>query len=131
LGRGVTTTIITLESLAAAPNSAQVVSDMSEFIYRKANLLASDTHALLGSVLVAIPKTALEELKAKPTYKSWQEDALFRELVNESDFQIINRLVLSPFGRVTTEFEVFPLAETGDLSNPTATSADGKQFWRL
>ena len=104
---------------------------MSEFIYRKANLLAPDTRALLGSVLVAVPKSAIEELKARPDCKHVEEDALFGELINDSDLEIINRLVISPFGQHVTEFEGFPMSETGDLPNPQATSPDGKRFWRL
>src|SRR5690242_14930363 len=104
---------------------------MSEFIYRKANLLAPETQALLGSVLVAIPKVAVEELKAKPSHQYQQEDDLFRELVNDSDYKIINGLVRSPFDRVSTQFEAFPILETGDLPNPVATSRDGKKFWPL
>jgi hypothetical protein len=104
---------------------------MSEFIYRKANLLAPDTRALLGSVLVAIPKSAIEELRARPDRKHAEEDTLFRELIDDSDLQIINQLVISPFGQHLTEFEGFPISETGDLPNPQATSPDGKRFWRL
>ncbi|MBV9997786.1 MAG: hypothetical protein JO015_01605 [Verrucomicrobia bacterium] len=104
---------------------------MSEFIYRKAHLLAPDTRALLGSVLVAIPKTAVEELRTRPDRKHAEEDALFRELIDDADLEIINQLVISPFGRHLTEFEAFPMSETGDLPNPQATSPDGKRFWRL
>jgi len=104
---------------------------MSEFTYRKANLLAPDTRALLGSVLIAIPKSAIEELKAKPDRRHEGEDALFRELVDDSDYEIIRQLVVSPFGRFETEFEVFPISETGDLPNPQSTTPDGKRFWRL
>lgn len=106
-------------------------NQMSEFTYRKANLLAPDTRALLGSVLVGIPKTAIEELKGRPDRKHVEEEALFRELVDDSDFKIIRQLVISPFGQFETEFEVFPISETGDLPNPQATSPDGKRFWRL
>lgn len=105
--------------------------DMSEFIYRKAHLLAPDTRALLGSVLVAVPKTDIEELKAKPDHKYAEEDALFRELIGDADLEIINQLVISPFGKHLTEFEAFPISETGDLPNPQATSPEGKRFWRL
>ena len=104
---------------------------MSEFIYRKAHLLAPDTRALLGSVLVAIPKTAIEELKARPDRKHAEEDALFSELVDDADLKIINQLVISPFSQRTIEFEGFPISETGDLPNPQATSPGGKRFWRL
>jgi hypothetical protein len=104
---------------------------MSEFIYRKANLLAPDTRALLGSVLVAIPRSAIEELKARPDRKHVEEDALFRELVDDSDLKIISQLLMSPFGQFSTDFEHFPISETGDLANPQATSRDGKRFWRL
>lgn len=104
---------------------------MSEFIYRKANLLAPDTRALLGSVLIAIPKTAIGELKARPDRKHAEDDALFRELVDDSDYQIIRQLVVSPFGQFETEFEVFPISDAGDLPNPQSTTPDGKRFWRL
>lgn len=104
---------------------------MSEFIYRKANLLAPDTRALLGSVLVAIPKTAIEELKARPDRKHAEENVLYRELVDDSDYKIIRQLVMSPFDHFEIEFEVFPISETGDLANPQATTPDGKRFWRL
>jgi hypothetical protein len=112
-------------------NPKKYNKDMSEFIYRKAHLLAPDTRALLGSVLVAIPKTAVEELRTRPDRKHAEEDALFRELINDADLKIINQLVISPFGQHLTEFEAFPMSETGDLSNPQATSPDGKRFWRL
>ena len=104
---------------------------MSEFIYRKANLVAPDTRALLGSVLVAVPKSVIEEFKARPDRKHAEEDVLFRELINESDLKIINQLVISPFGQHLTEFEHFPMTEPGDLPNPQATAPDGKRFWRL
>ncbi|MBV9492435.1 MAG: hypothetical protein JO069_22305 [Verrucomicrobia bacterium] len=104
---------------------------MSEFIYRKANLLAPETHALLGSVLVGIPKSAFDALKAASNRQHQPEDELFQELVTDSDYQIINQLLLPPFGHVSTRFEAFPLSETGDLPNADTTSADGKRFWRL
>ena len=104
---------------------------MSEFIYRKANLLAPETHALLGSVLVGIPKTAFEVLQAKPDRRHQPEDELFQELVTEADYKTINQLILPPFGHVSTQFEAFPLSEAGDLPNADVTSADGKKFWRL
>lgn len=104
---------------------------MSEFIYRKANLLAPETHALLGSVLVAVPKSAIEELKGRPDRKYAEEGALFRELIDDADYKIIRQLVVSPFDQFETEFEVFPISETGDLPNPQAIAPDGKRFWRL
>ena len=104
---------------------------MSEFIYRKASLLAPETHALLGNVLVGIPRSALEGLKGESGHQHQNEDELFLALVTDADHQTVHELLMSPFGGASVRFEAFPIFEAEALPNPVRTTEDGKRFWRL
>jgi hypothetical protein len=105
---------------------------MSKFVYRQVSILHPDTKALLGRVLVGIPKTTVEALRAKPNHEHADEDALVQELMTDADIATVERLVMSPFGGCLTELTAPPFAESSeDLADPVETSAEGKSFWRL
>lgn len=105
---------------------------MSKFVYRQISLLHPDTKALLGRVLVGIPKTALETLKVNPNRHQADDNALIQELMTDADVATVERLVMPSFKGCVTEITAPPFAEgADDLADPVATSADGKCFWHL